>query len=133
MLSPSDSSALDSPQVIVFDGPWQSWMIVTWHASMLGRYFSSHSGVRLFMPAVPHAPRSTEPSAFVLVTRADVSSSMSAAMRPAPMCAPKRSGAIDTDVAPSVPRVTRPALCTAMCAPATAISMSRAMTFVPLR
>ena len=48
--SPIESVALDSAQVIVFDGPWQSWMIVTWHASMLGRYFSSQSGVRLPMP-----------------------------------------------------------------------------------
>ena len=54
----SDSPRLSAPdasaQVIVFDGPWASWMIVTWHASMLGRYFSSHSGVRCSMPDSPH-------------------------------------------------------------------------------
>mgnify|MGYP002653924470 CR=1 FL=1 len=48
-------------QVIVFEGPCASWMIVTWHASMFGRYLSIHSGVRLSIPApvsssVPQRP-----------------------------------------------------------------------------
>ena len=47
-----------SAQVIVLDGPLSPWMIVTWQASMLGRYFSSHSGVSWFMPSMPHFFRS---------------------------------------------------------------------------
>jgi hypothetical protein len=45
--------------VIVFDGPFSSWMIVTWHASMFGRYFSSHSGVSWLLPSRPHRWRSS--------------------------------------------------------------------------
>ena len=45
---------LASPQVSVLLGPCASCTIVTWQASMLGRYLSSHSGVRFSIPLLPH-------------------------------------------------------------------------------
>ena len=134
MLSPTDSSALASPQVMVFEGPWQSWQMVTWQASMLGRYFSIHSGVRFCMPVAPQAAMSKLPSGLRLVASAEVSSFSSAAIRPAPMWQPMRStGMVVLPSAGSCALVIRPAARTASYAAPTANSMSRAITLVALR
>lgn len=79
-----------SPQVMVLDGAWASCTMVTWQASMLGRNFNSHSGVRLFMPSTPQAARLKRSGASAAVFRAAESSLRSAQTRPAPMLAPKR-------------------------------------------
>jgi hypothetical protein len=130
--SPIESRLLASPQVIVFDGPWQSWMIVTWQASMLGRYLSIQSGVRFAMPSVPQRPKSKVPSAPRAVARAPVSSFSSAAISPAPMWQPNRPGGMVT-VPCSWALVRSPASRTASKAAPTASSMSRDMTLVALR
>ena len=43
-----------SASVIVFEGPWQSIKIEIWHASMLGRYFSSQIGSIIRIDSRPH-------------------------------------------------------------------------------
>jgi hypothetical protein len=130
--SPIESRLDASAHVIVFDGPWQSWMIVTWQASMFGRYLSIQSGVRFFIPSPPQAPKSKDPSAARAVTSADASSFSSAAISPAPMWQPKRPGGIVTSPA-SCALVRRPASSIACIAAPTASSMSRAITLVALR
>ena len=90
--SPIARCELASAQVIVFDGPLSSWMIVTWHASMFGRYFSSQSGVSWLMPSRPQRWRSSlfglSPARATL--RAAVNSLRSTLISPAPMLQPKR-------------------------------------------
>ena len=139
--SPRPITRIDSPierrldasaQVMVLDGPWQSWMMVTWHASMLGRYLSIQSGVRFFMPSPPHTEMSNFPSAPRAVASAAVSSFSSAAIRPAPMWQPKRPGGMVT-VPDSCALVWTLASSMACMAAPTASSVSRAMTLVALR
>ncbi|MCE7973890.1 MAG: hypothetical protein DYG92_06105 [Leptolyngbya sp. PLA1] len=149
-LSPSESSELASAHVMVLDGPSQPWMIVTWHASMFGRYLSIHSGGRLSMPPLgvksevatvpqcrnekpsPCAPPGSSPTA---VACAAASSRVSAEINPAPMWHPIRDASYEgvRSGVSACDRVTSPASSTATLAAPTASSMSRAITFTALR
>ena len=131
--SPRDRALLASQQVMVLLGPWQSCTIVTWHASMLGRYFSSQSGVRFCMPLWPQWAISNAPFSPRLVMRAAPSSLASAAISPAPMWHPIRWGGIVGSASGFMALVVRPASRTPSAAAATASSTSRHMTFVALR
>ena len=111
-------------------------MIVTWHASMFGRYFSSHSGVRFSIPVRPHTSRLTPPLSSRAVANAAAISSLSAVISPEPMWQPIRAaGNVVASVESSnkVPRVSSPASSAASLAAPTASSTSRAITFTALR
>ena len=131
--SPSESSPLASEHVIVFEGPSQPWMMVTWHASMLGRYLRSHNGWRFPIPTSPHFSSEKSPLSSLAVTSALVSSSVSAAMKPAPMWHPTRLDGYVSAASSPASRVTSPASAAASEAATTASSVSRAMTLVALR
>ena len=125
-----------SAQVIVLLGPIRPWTIVTWQASMFGRYFSSHSGVSRCIPsppAPPHLSRSSTAGSPSLraVSSAAASSSRSQEISPAPMLHPNRAGSKSGSWASAALLI--PADRKASAAAITASSMSRAITLAALR
>lgn len=135
MDSPIERVPLASAHVIVFEGPLASWMMVTWQASMFGRYLRSQSGVRLFIPVSPHCSYENVwlSSPFELAS-ASASSCASAAMRPAPIWQPTRVGSkVIGWSSVAVAFVTMFASAIVLWAAMTAISISRAMTLTALR